>query len=167
MPVHIWEVFVRWQETVERSQESGRVLEEKEKNFREKWKNLQEKWRQREQTSAESLFTNIRIQKQYPFNSYSSNHLIFATGPQFRLSKLWLDIYEPLRQLLSKHTKMHRYKYTNTNEPLGQLLSNKKLKIISVSFKPLQPFNVEEVKIKKGDIWSNSNGVCACLRGRW
>ena len=73
---------------MERSQESGRILEEKEKNFREKWKNLQEKWRQREQTSAESLFTNIRIQKQYPFNSYSSNHLIFATGPQLRLSKL-------------------------------------------------------------------------------
>ena len=50
---------------MERSQESGRILEEKEKNFREKWKNLQEKWRQREQTSAESLFTNIRIQQQY------------------------------------------------------------------------------------------------------
>ena len=73
---------------MERSRESGRVLEEKEKNFQEKWKKLQEKWRQREQTSAESLFTNIRIQKQYPFNSYSSNHLIFATAPQFRLSKL-------------------------------------------------------------------------------
>ena len=43
----------------------------------------------------------------------------------------------------------------------------KQIKIISVFFKPLQPFNVEEVKIKKGDIWSNSNGVCACLRGRW
>ena len=43
----------------------------------------------------------------------------------------------------------------------------KQIKIISVFFKPLQPFNVEEVKIKKGDIWLNSNGVCACLRGRW